>query len=158
MAKSNNHKEATAVDPRQRMKEVRADMKMYMEQKSNPDGLNHLGEYPENWDDAVRTIIALQDMLEDSMDRHAKATKRIAAMVDQIDILEGQLAFNDFTDTIEMIGQKLYQNKAQKEAQYQAEYISQIEAYANEHKAKSEDLSIRLDAALTTLQTVMGSH
>lgn len=66
------------VDPRVRMKEIRSEVAMYVgPKKSNPGGLSHLGELPKNMADARRVIIALQDLLEKSTERHKKASNRI---------------------------------------------------------------------------------
>lgn len=64
-----------AVDPRVRMKEVREDVKNAM--KTMPEGMSHLGQYPQNMADARRTIIALQDMLEERTARHSKASNLV---------------------------------------------------------------------------------
>lgn len=66
--------------PREAMKAVRADVRTYME-GANPLGLDHLGDYPQDMETARRTIIALQDMLETSMDRHNKASDHIRNMI-----------------------------------------------------------------------------
>lgn len=77
MSKSKSKNETkTTVDPRERMKEIRAEVKTYVD-GANPGGLEHLGELPENMEDAVRVIIALQDLLEKSMVRHKKASDNI---------------------------------------------------------------------------------
>jgi len=55
------------------MSKVRADVRAYV-QKGVTNGMSHLGEYPKTMEDAVRTIIALQDLLEESMSKHQKAT------------------------------------------------------------------------------------
>ena len=76
--------QARQVDPRERMKEIRAEVKMYIEGGSNPWGISHLGELYSNQsesDDRTRMIIALQDMLEDERRRHNKATNHVAELV-----------------------------------------------------------------------------
>lgn len=66
---------------RQRMLEVRTEVRQFVEKGHNPYGLNHLGELPQTPEDATRVIIALQDMLDDSRARHAKATKAMETTV-----------------------------------------------------------------------------
>lgn len=66
--------------PREAMKAVRADVRVYME-GANPMGLDHLGDYPQDMATARRTIIALQDLLETSMDRHSKASDHIRDLI-----------------------------------------------------------------------------
>lgn len=66
---------------RQRMQEVRTEVRQFVEKGSNPYGLNHLGELPTTFEDARRIIIALQDMLDTSRARHIKATKAMQATI-----------------------------------------------------------------------------
>lgn len=61
---------------REAMAKVRKDVKAFVE-KGITNGMAHLGEYPRTMEDAIRTIIALQDLLDTSMERHSKATQRI---------------------------------------------------------------------------------
>ncbi len=60
---------------RMAMSRVRADVKRYI--AGDTRGMAHLGEYASNMEDAIRTIIALQDLLEISMDKHQKASDLI---------------------------------------------------------------------------------
>lgn len=66
--------------PREAMKEVRADVKAYVD-GANPLGLDHLGDYPADMETARRTIIALQDLLERSMERHEKASDHVHELI-----------------------------------------------------------------------------
>ena len=50
----------TGVDPRVRMKEIRAEVAAFL--KGNTLGLAHLGDLPNTMDDARRVIIATRDM------------------------------------------------------------------------------------------------
>ena len=70
----------TSVDPRARMKEIRAEVKAFL--KGNTLGLAHLGDLPSNMEDARRVIIATQDLLEIEHDKHRKATLHICELVD----------------------------------------------------------------------------
>ena len=49
-----------------------------------PEGMAHLGDYPKTMEEAVRTIIALQDLLEISMNKHGKATDLVLAQKHEI--------------------------------------------------------------------------
>lgn len=69
----------TGVDPRARMKEIRAEVKAFL--RDNTSGLAHLGDLPSNMEDARRVIIATQDLLETECDKHRKATLHICELV-----------------------------------------------------------------------------
>lgn len=79
------------VDPRVRMKEVRQDLNMFVDQKANPWGINHLGEMYKDEADKTRLIIALQDKLETSDKKHRKATGHIVALLADVDSLTKQV-------------------------------------------------------------------
>lgn len=89
----------TGVDPRARMKEIRAEVKAFL--KGDTLGLAHLGDLPNNMEDARRVIIATQDLLEIERDKHRKATLHICELVA---ILEG-MSQNEL-DAMAMIGQR----------------------------------------------------
>ena len=72
-----------SVDPRARMKEIRADVKTFL--KGDTFGLAHLGDLPNNMEDARRVIIATQDLLEIERDKHRKATTHICELVQILD-------------------------------------------------------------------------
>lgn len=82
-------KKAT-VCPREAMKTVRKDVRDFIKGKAFTD-IDHLGEYPTNMATAKRTIIALQDMLDASMDRHARATAYIRELLEKIDMKDEAL-------------------------------------------------------------------
>ena len=88
----------TGVDPRARMKEIRADVKAFL--KGDTLGLAHLGDLPNNMEDARRVIISTQDLLEIERDKHRKATLHICELVA---ILEG-MSQNEL-DAMVMISQ-----------------------------------------------------
>lgn len=73
----------TGVDPRARMKEIRAEVKALL--KDDTLGLAHLGDLPSNMEDARRVIIATQDLLEIERDKHRKATLHICELVAILD-------------------------------------------------------------------------
>ena len=60
---------------RMAMAKVRSDVKRFVHGDTN--GQAHLGEYPKTMEDAVRTIIAVQDLLEHSMIKHAKCEEHL---------------------------------------------------------------------------------
>ena len=69
----------TDVDPRARMKEIRAEVKAFL--KGDTLDLAHLGDLPDTMEDARRVIIATQDLLEIECDKHRKATLHICELV-----------------------------------------------------------------------------
>mgnify|MGYP000709359707 CR=1 FL=1 len=73
----------TGVDPRARMKEIRAEVKAFL--KGDTLGLAHLGDLPNTMEDARRVIIATQDLLEIERDKHRKATLHICELVAILD-------------------------------------------------------------------------
>ena len=73
----------TDVDPRARMKEIRAEVKAFL--KGDTLGLAHLGDLPSNMEDARRVIISTQDLLEIERNKHRKATLRICELVAILD-------------------------------------------------------------------------
>lgn len=75
--------------PREAMKEVRADVKVYVD-GANPLGLYHLGDYPTDMETARRTIIALQDLLERSMERHEKASDHVHELIQTQEQMTGR--------------------------------------------------------------------
>lgn len=76
---------------RMAMEKVRSDVKQFME--GNTKGLAHLGEYPRTMEEAVRTIIALQDLLDKSMEKHARATEHLMTTKAERDVLTESTAF-----------------------------------------------------------------
>lgn len=76
----------TDVDPRARMKEIRADVKAFL--KGDTLGLAHLGDLPNNMEDARRVIISVQDLHEIEREKHRKATMHICEMVNILDGME----------------------------------------------------------------------
>lgn len=77
----------TGVDPRARMKEIRAEVKAFL--KGDTLGLAHLGDLPNNMEDTRRVIIATQDLLEIERDKHRKATTHICELVHLYDEVSG---------------------------------------------------------------------
>lgn len=59
------------------MLRVRAYVKNFTMKGKNPDKLDNLSQYPKNMGDAKRTIIALQDLLEATNERHKKASDNV---------------------------------------------------------------------------------
>ena len=74
------------VDPRKQMLKVRSDVKAYLKDRTKNNGTDHLGKYPTNWDDAVRTIIALQDLYEAKSTAHKKASTHICDLINMLEI------------------------------------------------------------------------
>ena len=146
---------------RMAMAKVRADVRQAMT-NGMPEGMAHLGDYPRTMEDAVRTIIALQDMLEDSMTRHKKATnmvveykeatKAISEMVEHLSIH----AIQDSIGKQQHIGQL-----SQLLERERIEHMATAEALQNAHiemqsvqmeQTESDD---QLNAAMVTLRTAL---
>ena len=92
----------TGVDPRARMKEIRAEVKAFL--KGDTLGLAHLGDLPNNMENARRVIIATQDLLEIERDKHRKATLRICELVAILDRMN-----ETQQELMQMINQRDYQ-------------------------------------------------
>ena len=126
---------ATGVDPRARMKEIRAEVSAFL--KGNTLGLAHLGDLPNNMEDARRVIIATQDLLEIERDKHRKATLHICGLVS---ILE------EVGETMTMVSQRdrdIYQLQ-------QLNDLSQQESTALRREA--QHMRQQRDAVLTTMK------
>lgn len=89
----------TDVDPRARMKEIRAEVKAFL--KGDTLGLAHLGDLPNNMEDARRVIIATQDLLEIERDKHRKATLHICELISTLNGMQ-----QNELDAMTMIGQR----------------------------------------------------
>lgn len=135
--------EADTKDPRVRMKEVRADIKLFVE-GSNPWGINHIGEMYTDKEDMVRAIIALQDMYDDRAQRHNKASNHVADLLAEHDVLaQTIIQQNNTIVRLDNAGQAVTD-----------EYNALLEDYEN----LEQEFAIqgrKLEAALLTLQTVM---
>lgn len=129
----------TNVDPRARMKEVRAEVKAFL--KGDTLGLAHLGDLPNNMEDARRVIIATQDLLEIERDKHRKATLRICELVA---ILEG-MSQNEL-DAMVMIDQR--DRQIHELQQLNNHYEQEILAFRRE----VQHMRQQRDAVLTTMQ------
>ena len=129
----------TSVDPRARMKEIRAEVSAFL--KGNTLGLAHLGDLPNNMEDARRVIIATQDLLEIERDKHRKATLHICELVS---ILEGMGETQQ--ELMTMVSQRdrdIYQLQ-------QLNDLSQQESTALRREA--QHMRQQRDAVLTTMK------
>ena len=129
----------TGVDPRARMKEIRAEVKAFL--KGDTLGLAHLGDLPNNMEDARRVIIATQDLLEIERDKHRKATLHICELVS---ILNG-MNQNEL-DAMTMISQRDCQihELQQLTAHYEQEILTL--------RREVQHMRQQRDAVLTTMQ------
>ena len=84
-SQTEQHDVSLRVDPRVRMKEIRAEVKAYLKGE-NPNGLLHMGELPDNLEDARRVIVAVQDLMEIEREKHRKATTHICELVHLLNI------------------------------------------------------------------------
>lgn len=147
------------VDPRVRMKEIRAYVKNYIG-GSNPDGLAHLGEYPKNMDDAVRMIIALQDQLENTMGRHKKASDHVHNLMQMSELTCTMLMdsmFQGFETSERLCAQRdaaleLHEKEcmAHMETRHQ---LAEMNSHASELQQRWQTTLTQLDAAMMTLKT-----
>jgi hypothetical protein len=135
----------TGVDPRARMKEIRAEVKAYL--KGDILGLAHLGDLPNNMEDARRVIIATQDLLEIEHDKHLKATNHVAELVSILD----EMSENQ-QDLLTMIHQsdiQIYQLNQVVEANEKHGYHMRDEMRQSQHER---------DALLTVMKLMVMGH
>ena len=137
--------EEATKDPRQRMKEVRADVRMFVESDTNPWGLNHIGEMYTDPKDMRRAMIALHDMYDVRAQKHNKASNHVADLLAVQDVLANTV--EEQNNTI------VFLNHAGEQLR------DMYDQAIKENQIFKEDLAIqdtKLQAALVTLQTVMG--
>lgn len=147
------------VDPRVRMKEIRAYVKNFVG-GSNPDDLAHLGEFPKNMDDAVRMIIALQDQLEETMGRHKKASDHVHNLI-QMSEISGRALMDSMFQGMETSERLCSQRDAatelfnQEVVRHQETRKALVAANTRtaEVVAQLHDTQYKLDAAMMTLKT-----
>lgn len=136
--------EEATKDSRQRMKEVRAEVRMYVESGTNPWGIPHIGHLYENKGDMARAMIALHDMYDVRAQKHNKASVHIADLLADNDrISQGYFEAMNMIDFLNSAGEQL-----------RALYDQAIK----ENQKLKEDLAIqdtKLQAALVTIQTIM---
>lgn len=136
--------EETTKDPRERMKEVRSDVRMFVEGGTNPWGINHIGEMYTDPKDMARAMIALHDMLDDRTQRHNKASKHVADLLADNDrISQGYFESMNMVDFLNNAGEVLRQH---------------YDELDKENKVLKENAAIqdrKLEAALITISTIM---
>ena len=129
----------TGVDPRARMKEIRAEVKAFL--KGDTLGLAHLGDLPNTMEDARRVIIATQDLLDIERDKHHKATLHICELVS---ILNG-MQQNEL-DAMTMISQR------DREI-YQLHKVNRLQDHEiTTTRREAQTMRQQRDAVLTTMQ------
>lgn len=150
------------VDPRLRMKEVRDDVLKYVNGVSSLGKIRNLGEYPKNMADARRTIIALQDMLDDSVGRHTRASDHIVELKQDSNDIHDEFAnlLNEATIEIIKKGTKLRElrknlDDSHNESARLCEGWKAADLTIENTEINLEEAEDRLEAALTTLYTVM---
>lgn len=137
---------AVRVDPRVRMKEVRAEVTAYLKGE-NPKDLSHLGELPTNWDDAVRVIIATQDLLEMEREKHRKATNHICELVH---ILDGMSEVQQ--ELMNMVGRRDREIRDLRlNMQSQDKYLNHVSQEMTQSQRER-------DAVLTTMRLLNGQQ
>ena len=129
----------TSVDPRARMKEIRAEVKAFL--KGDTLGLAHLADLPNNMEDARRVIIAVQDLYEIEREKHRKATLNICELVA---ILDG-MNQNEL-DAMAMIDQR----------DRQIHELQQLNGYHEQEivatRREAQHMRQQRDAVLTTMK------
>ena len=133
----------TDVDPRARMKEIRAEVKAFL--KGDTLNLAHLGNLPSNMEDARRVIIATQDLLEIERDKHRKATLHICELVA---ILKG--VGQNHMDAMAMISQR--DRQIHELQQLNGHHEQEIVATRRDAQVKRQER----DAVLTTMKLMNG--
>lgn len=133
----------TDVDPRARMKEIRAKVKAFL--KGDTLGLAHLGDLPNTMEDARRVIIATQDLLEIERDKHRKATTHICELVHLYDEVSG---YNEeMMNTIMNQGREIMHLQ-----QLNGHHEQEIAATRRDAQVKRQER----DAVLTTMKLMNG--
>lgn len=147
--------------PREAMKAARKDVRDFVEDKAFTN-MDHLGEYPTNMTTAKRTIIALQDMLDDSMDHHTRATAYVRELLEEIDMKDTDYAShvqhitaacNMNADTIQMQVETITRMKREYETLEALYYESQSEL--TEANAIIDEMRGDQDATMRTLRISM---
>lgn len=146
---------------RQAMAKVRSDVRAFVE-KGETKGMSHLGEYPRTMEEAVRTIIALQDLLDKSMDKHALATEHLLEEKKKQETVSSVASYmiNHATESVLSASDTLGQ--LQKELSDATDQIDRLQEDYNksndlvcELTADLCDREEELEAALATLKVVM---
>lgn len=135
----------TEVDPRARMKEIRAEVKAFL--KGDTLNLAHLGDLPNTMEDARRVIIATQDLLEIERDKHRKATDHIAELVHML----GHMADThlELMKIIDQQGRQIYGLNQRMEADEKDSYHM-----SNEMRQSQQER----DAVLLTMKLLNGQQ
>lgn len=136
------------VDPRVRMKEIRAQVANHLKGKAVSEDLGHLkylSDLPENMDDARRVITALHDLVEKEREKHRKASDHICEMVHTL----------AFTEKLMCDAADMVQNQ-----QFIIQRLQQQLAAEHKHNHHMTDEMIKSqrerDAAITTMKLVGG--
>jgi len=133
----------TGVDPRVRMKEIRAEVKAFL--KGDTLGLAHLGDLPSNMEDGRRVIIATQDLLDIEREKHRKATLHICELVD---ILDGMSETQD--ELMSMMDQR------DRQFHYLDNVIEGLERHITKIGVDAHQARAERDAVLTTMKLLNG--
>lgn len=138
------------VNPRVRMKEIRAMVSNHLKGKAVSEDLGflaHLGDLPDNMEDARRVIIAVQDEAEKARERHKKATSHIAELVH---ILDRMAEFQNELHVMLKIDEDKIRDLVQR-VKAEAEYSQKVsEAAQQSHYER--------DAVLTTMKLLNGQQ
>ncbi len=138
------------VDPRVRMKEIRAMVLNHVNGKAvNEDlgHLSHLGDLPDTMDDARRVIIAIQDLHEDERTRHRKATQHICFLVHLVEGMTEDQA--ELLDHIDQLGRE---NRHLRE---QLGIAERHQTHINKEMRRSQQ---ERDAVLLTMKLLSGQQ
>lgn len=141
---------ALHVDPRVRMKEIRAMVQNHVNGKAVNEDLGHLahlGDLPDNMADARRVIVAVQDLHEDERTRHRKATQHICSLVH---ILEGMAEYQ--TELLSHIDQLGRENRQLRE------HLGMAERHQTQITKEMRRSQQERDAVLLTMKLLSGQQ
>lgn len=143
----------TVEDPRKAMLRVRADVKAYV--TGAAQDLDHLGQYPKNMPDAKRTIIALQDLLDEEKTKHKKATEHVMRHREMIMGVSAmsQMVVGHSTEQIREASQVIGELTKQRDGM--TDECTRLSEGWREANVEIFQLRSKLAAAMTTLKAVM---
>lgn len=141
---------ALHVDPRVRMKEIRAMVLNHVNGKAvNEDlgHLSHLGDLPDTMADARRVIVAIQDLHDNERIRHRKATQHICSLVH---ILDGMYEYQtELLDHIDQLG---------RENRHLREQLGMAERHHTQITKEMRRSQQERDAVLLTMKLLNGQQ
>ena len=138
------------VDPRVRMKEIRAMVSNHLKGKAVSEDLGflaHLGDLPDNMADARRVIIAVQDEVEKARERHRKATAHITELVHLLDLMT---EFHDELHAVIEYNEDQIRDLVQR--------VKEEADYSRKASRAAQQAHYERDAVLTTMKLLNGQQ